>query len=145
MVPQTRLSDFHKMYVTVMEKYYSKQKSTIIHYRKFKDLNNEAFIKDLNAPLSKSIHEEIFPFEALRKSVNVALERHAPIKTRHSTANQAPYVNKKLTKEIMKRYRLTNKFLNTRSDHDIKAYKPQRNYDVSFLRKAEKKGILWQC
>ena len=43
----------------------------------------------------------------------------------------------------MKRYRQTNKFVNTRCDHDIKAYKPQRNYDVSFLRKAEKKGILW--
>ena len=50
------LSDFHKMCVTVMKMYYSKQKPTIIHYHELKDFNNETFIKDLNALLSKSFH-----------------------------------------------------------------------------------------
>ena len=41
-------------------------------------------------------------------------------------------------KEIMKRSRLRNKFLNTRSDLDRKAYNKQRNYVVSLSRKEKK-------
>ena len=49
-------------------------------------------------------------------------------------------MNKKLSKEIMKRSRLRNKFLNTKNDLDRKAYDKQRNYVVSLFRK-EKKEI----
>ena len=42
-------------------------------------------------------------------------------------ANQAPFITKTLSKEIMKRSRLRNKFLNTKSDIDRKAYNEQRN------------------
>ena len=67
--------------------------------------------------------------------MKVTLEKHAPTKKRYARANQAPYMNKKLSKEIMKRSRLRNKFLNARSDLDGKAYNKQRNYVVSLLRK----------
>ena len=53
-------------------------------------------------------------------------------------ANQAPYMNKKLSKEIMKRSRLRNKFLNTRSELDRKEYNKQRNYVVNLLRNVKK-------
>ena len=43
-------------------------------------------------------------------------------------------MNKKLSKEIMKKSRLKNKFLNTKSDIDGKAYNKQRNYVVGLLR-----------
>ena len=46
-VIEAGLSDFRKMCVTVMKMYWSKQKPCIIHYRKLKDFNNDAFIKDL--------------------------------------------------------------------------------------------------
>ena len=50
-------------------------------------------------------------------------------------------MNKRISKEIMKRSRLRNKFLNTRSDINRKAYNKQRNYVVSLLQK-KKKGVL---
>ena len=50
-------------------------------------------------------------------------------------------MNKKLSKKIMKRSPLRNKFLNTRSDLDRKAYNKQRNHVVSLLRK-KKKTVL---
>ena len=128
MVIETGLSDFHKMCITVMKMYYSKQKPTIIHYRKFKDFNNDSFIKDLQTLLTKSFNEEAIPFQALRESLNVTLEKHASTKKRYARANQTPYMNKKLSKEIMKRYRLRNKFLNIRSDLDRKSHNKQRNY-----------------
>ena len=50
-------------------------------------------------------------------------------------ADQIPFLNKTLSKEIMKRSRLRNKFLNTKSETDKRTYKKQRNYAVSLLRK----------
>ena len=47
-------------------------------------------------------------------------------------------MNKKLSKEIMKRSRLRNKFLNTKSDIDRKAYNKQHNYVASLLRNEKK-------
>ena len=49
-------------------------------------------------------------------------------------ANQFLFMNKKVSKEIMKRSRLRNKFLNTKSDIDRKTYNKQRSYVVSYLR-----------
>ena len=57
--------------------------------------------------------------------VNATLEKHAPSQTRYTRANQVPYMNKKLSKEIMKTSRLRNKFLNTKSNLDRKAYNKQ--------------------
>ena len=47
-------------------------------------------------------------------------------------------MNEKLSKKIMKRSRLRNKFLNKKSDLDRKAYNKQRNYVFSLLRKEKK-------
>ena len=52
-------------------------------------------------------------------------------------------MNKKLSKEIMKRSRLRNKFLNTKSDLDRKAYNKQRNYLVSLMRKEKNNFIVF--
>ena len=138
MVNETGSSDFHKMCTTVMKMYHSRQKPSIIHYRKFKDFNNDAFIKDLKTLLSKPFNEETILFQALRESVNATLEKHAPSKTKYTRANQAPYMNKKLSKEVMKRSRLRNKFINTKNGLDRKAYNKKRNYAVSLLRKEKK-------
>ena len=126
-----------------MKLYYNKQKPSIIYYRKFKDFNNDAFIKDLKTLLSESFNRETNPLQALRESVNATLEKRAPSKARYTRANQALYMNKKLSKEIMKRSRLRNKFLNTKSDLDRKAYNKQRNYLVSLMRKEKNNFIVF--
>ena len=38
----------------------------------------------------KSFNEEAISFQALRKSVNVTLEKHAPTKKRYPRSNQPP-------------------------------------------------------
>ena len=70
--------------------------------------------------------------------MNTILEKHAPTKKKYVRANQASFITKTLSKEIMKRLRLRNKFLNTKIDIDRKAYNKQRNYVVSLLRKEKK-------
>ena len=60
--------------------------------------------------------------------------KHVPLKKRYVRTNHSPFMNKKLSKEIMKRSHVRNKFLNTKSDIDRKAYNKQCNYVVSLPR-----------
>ena len=138
MVFETGLSDFHKMSATVMKMYYTKQKPSIVHYHKFKNFCNDSFIKDTELLLSKLCHQQNVPFKILKESVNINLDQNAPLKERYFRANQSLFMKKKLSKEIMKRSRLRNKFLNTKSDIDRRAYNKQSKYDVSLLRNEEK-------
>ena len=46
--------------------------------------------------------------DRLKTALDEAIQRHAPIKKRYVRANQAPLINKKINKEIMKRSRLRN-------------------------------------
>ena len=122
------------MSVTIMKMYYAKQKPSIVHYRKFKNFCNDSFIKDTELLLSKLCDQQNVPFKILKESMNITLDKHAPLKKRYITANQSPLMNKTLSKEIMKSSRLRNKFLNTKNDIDRKAYNKQCNYVVSLLR-----------
>ena len=92
--------------------------------------------------MAKFEHFTNIPSNLFKETVNIILEKHAPTKKKYVRANQAPFITKTLSKEIMKRSRLRNKFLNTKSDIDRKAYNKQRNSVVSLLRK-KKKGFLW--
>ena len=103
MVFETGLSDFHKMSATVMKMYYTKQKPSIVHYRKFKNVFNDSFIKDTELLLSKLCDQQNVPFKIIKESVNVTLDKHTPLKKRYVRDKQSPFMNKKLSKEIMKR------------------------------------------
>ena len=49
-----------------------------------------------------------------------------------------PFMTKDLSKNIMKRSRLCNKYLNNNNEENRKLYAQQRNYCVSLLRKTKK-------
>ena len=59
-----------------MTQLHSKQKPSIIHYRKCNDFNNDAFIKDLQTLLTKSYNEEAIPFQALGLNVTLEIHKH---------------------------------------------------------------------
>ena len=52
-VVETGLSDFHKMFVTVMKMYHCRQRPSVITYRKFKSFSNTEFLKDLEEHFMK--------------------------------------------------------------------------------------------
>ena len=136
MTIETGLSDFHKMTVSVMKIFYKKQKPNIIRYRNYKNFNNELHINDVEELTSK--YNEPLKFESFENIVDKILEKHAPMKKRFIRANQAPFVNKKISKEIMKGSRLRNKFLHSKSDIDRKAYNKQHNICVTLIRQEKK-------
>ena len=78
-------------------------------------------------------------FDRFKAALNETIQRHAPIKNKYVRVNQAPFINKKINKEIMKRSHLRNTFL--KSDTYRKAYNKQRNLCVSLIR-GEKKNFF---
>ena len=67
--------------------------------------------------------------------VRKPLHMYAPRKKKYIRGNNSPFMNRILSKEIMKRSRLRNKFLKSKSEADKKNYVKQRNYCVSLLRR----------
>ena len=67
------------------------------------------------------------------------LDKYAPHKSKHARGNQMPFMTKNLSKNIMKRSRLRNKYLNNNNNNEEnrKLYAQQRNYCVSLLRKTK--------
>ena len=74
-------------------------------------------------------------------TVDNILQKHAPIKKRYVLANQSSFINSKILKEVMRRTRVRNKFIDYKSDADRIAYNKQRSYCVSLIRK-QKKNLL---
>ena len=66
------------------------------------------------------------------------LDQHEPRKQKYARGNHMPFINKNLSKEIMKRTKLRNKFLKERTDESKKRYASQRNYCVSLLKMTKK-------
>ena len=98
-------------------------------YRNYKHFSNEAFMFDVKNSITQMTSERNnLEFDRFKTALDKAIQRHAPIKKRYVRANQAPFINKKTNKEIMKRSRLRNKFLNTKSDIDRKAYNNSTPY-----------------
>ena len=127
MTLETVLSDFHKMTLTVMKVFYKKQKPTIIKYRSNKNFSSEVFMADFQNRISQVTSENNdLEFDIFKAVLNQAIQKHASIKQQYVRANQAPFMNKTKYKEIMKRSRLRNKFLNTKSSIDRKAFIKQR-------------------
>ena len=111
-----------------MKVFYKKQKPNIVTYQNYKHFSNEAFMFDFkNSILQMTSERNDLESGRFKTALNKAIHIHAPIKKRHVRANQAHFINKKINKEITKRSRLRNKFLNTKSDIDRKVYNKQRN------------------
>ena len=64
-----------------------------------------------------------------------AFDIRVPIKHKYLRSNQSSVMNKEISKAIMNRTRLRNRFLRTKCIRDKEAYNKQRNYCVSLLRK----------
>ena len=105
-----------------MKVFYNKQKAKIIQYRKYKDFSNEAFIF-------------LKFYLGHLKALLITYFKNVKIENRYVRVNQASFLNSKIHKEIMRRTRLRNKFIDLNTDGDGISYNKQRNYCVSLIRK----------
>ena len=99
-VIDTRLSDFHKMTVTILRSHLNKLGPRIIYYRNCKKHSNDAFISELvteNGNLQNC--NELDSFLSKCKDV---LNRTVPIKQKHVRTNKIPFINENILKTITK-------------------------------------------
>ena len=78
--------------------------------------------------------EDYGAFDAV---VTNTLNKHAPIKKKYLRANDGPFMTKALRKAMMHRKKLRNRYIKSRTDENLKAFKTQRNFCVKLLRRAK--------
>ena len=128
----TGLSDFHKMIVTVMKTTFPKAGPTILYYRDYKNFNLYSFRADLRNQLNRIPMKDYLNFEITFLQV---LEQHAPMKKKVLRANNKPYMTKALRNAIMRRSTLKTKYLKTKTDENLKAFKKQKNFTNRLAKK----------
>ena len=111
---ETGISNFHKLVVTVL-KTYKKQRPKIIHYRNYKNFENDNFRQDLKKELLKFDISNA-PLSKFNETVLSVLDKHAPKKQKYIRSNNCNFMTKELRKAIMDRSKLRNKFLKTRNE-----------------------------
>ena len=137
-VIETGLSSFHLITLTVMRSF-KKLKPRVINRRSYKHFPNEVFRESLLGKLSQQTFiKNDYGFEKFCNITLKALDKYAPRKAKHARGNQMPFMTKDLSKNIMKRSRLRNKYLKNNNEENRKLYAKQRNYCVSLLRKTKK-------
>ena len=134
---ETGLSDHHKLTITVMRNLFKKQAPIIISYRDYKHFNHDLFrnelLRDLYNWNSGKINYDTFEEIIIR-----LLNQHAPLKERFVRANNSPFMNKPLSKAVMTRSRLRNKFIRNPIHENKVNYTWYRNYCTGLFRKENK-------
>ena len=133
-VIETGLSNFHKMNITVLKTFFSKQKHENVFFRNYKKFDNSAFREALNRELLKYKLNNI-EYDTFQEIIVSLLNVYAPLKKKYLRANHASFVTKELRKAIMLRTRLRNIYLKQRTETTKVAYNQQRNECVSILKK----------
>ena len=116
-VLETGYSDSHKLIDTMMKSHIPKipKQKPNIKYRKYKYFNKNKFEKEILNKLSQC-NKEIFQIDEFKELFITALNIHAPLKTKFLKANHANFVSTELTKAMMLRSKLRNKYLTEKSE-----------------------------
>ena len=133
---ETGLSDHHKMTVTVLKSFVPKQAPMLIKYRDYRKFNSHDFRSDLKTNILDITDKTCYDY--FETTFKETLNKHAPIKTKNVRANNAPFMNKTLSKAIMTRSRLKSKFYKNPSEINKCNYKQQRNFCVNLTRRVKK-------
>ena len=124
------------MIVTVRKSHFQKKEPKIIQYRNHNNFSAEKYRQYIISLLS-SRELTRSGFDTFTKKCKDAFDIRVPIKHKYLRSNQSPFMNKEISKAIMNRTRLRNRFLRTRCIGDKEAYNKQRNYYVSLIRKTK--------
>ena len=134
---ETGLSDHHKLTITVMRSFYPKQPAIIKSYRDYKNFNLFSFRNDLLKELY-NVHKGKVDHDTFEEIVVTLLNIHAPIKEKYVRANNSPFMNKILSKAIMTRSRLRNRYIKNPTPDNKTKYTKYRNYCTGLFRKQKR-------
>ena len=97
----TGLSDFHKMTLGVLKKYFAKKDPITLRYRCLKDINEKQFNKDLVLGF-QNVSDTAISYVEFRRIFMNTVDKYAPLVTKKVRHNQQPFMDRTLSKEFMK-------------------------------------------
>merc|ERR1711989_12756 len=136
MAIETGLSDCHKMTLTVMKRYYKKLEPITIEYHDYSSFDGNNFREDLKNKLDNC---ENLTVERFKLIFDETLNLHAPKKKKIVRGNNAPFMNRTLSKAFMTRARLRNRYYRNPSEENKRAYTKQKNFCTNLLIREKKK------
>ena len=99
-----------KIIATQLKISFQKKLSKIIAYHDYKKFDNAKFRDGVN-----NFAFDQFDVSNFKETIFNIFDKHAPVKQKHLRTNEAPFMTKEFHREIMKRSRLANNFLRTKS------------------------------
>ena len=108
------------MTVTVMKTAFKKFEPRIIHYRDYKNFKNDQYMDELTTKLSNIVSKNNMRLNEFLNICMDTLDWYAPCKQKYTRGNHLPFMNKTISKEIMKRARFRNQFLKNKTDENKK-------------------------
>ena len=122
-VIETGLSDFRLMTVTDVGKTFKKIRPRVINYRSYRDFSNETFrVSLINNLSNEAFVNNDTGFEKFCKTNMDSLNSSAPIEKKYARGNRMPFMTKNLSKEIMTRSLLRNKYLKHKTEENRLLY-----------------------
>jgi hypothetical protein len=135
MTIETGLSDFHKMTVTVMKRFFKKKEPIKIVYHDRKNFDAVKFRGKIRYQIESRDKTSL---EELQNLLAKTYLQDAPLKEKVLRGNNAPFMNKKLSQAFMQRAKLKNKSQKYPTPQNTEAFKKQRNYCVGLLKRERK-------
>ena len=137
---QNGLSDHHSLICTMLKTKVKKVKPNVIRFRCMKHFNEKEFLTELKIVLSSlNFNNPKNDFSKFANKFLQVLDKHAPIKTKITRGNDAPFMTSDLRREIRHRSRLSNKAFKLKTSESKCAFKRQRNKCTNLLRESQTK------
>ena len=136
-------SDCHKIVTTSLKAHVPRLKSKKISYRCMRNFDKEAFHQELSSNILNKfeLSNTNDSYNLLLEIVSTTINKHSPIKTKMIRGNQSRFMNKKLSKAIMKRSALKSKYNKNSTPLNRQIFKKQRNLCVALKNESIKKDF----
>ena len=140
---ETGFSDHHKLILSVFRSYFIRIPPKTIEYRNYKNFNETIFLHDLDQELLKG---EMYKsnnemYSTFTKVFRLVLDKHAPLKVKKVRGNQGPFMTKELSKAIMNKSKIRNKYQKWPSRENFLALKEAKKF-CNKLTKSVKKAYF---
>ena len=126
------------MILTFFRSYFPRSPPKTISYRRFRYFGTKDFLYELENKLCSKECNGGVKYDDLTNILRSTLDNHAPQKQKHVRGNQAPFMTKELSKTIMTRSRIKNKYNKWPSRENFLALKQIKNKCTNLTKTAKK-------
>ena len=139
-ITETGISDHHKLITSFFRSNFERLPPKKVEYRNYKKFGVKIFLRDLDQEMIQSemykYNNDMYStFSDVFRSV---LDRHATLKKKMIRGNQGPFMTKQLSKAIMNRSKLRNRYIKWPFRENFLNYK-KANSTCNNLNKSVKK------